>query len=240
MKNKLLPDTDLARVALFESDKKREALRRFKGGYSTLSYKPFRDAVSGIFNARKSLFDDLPQIDWDQIEAAIKRSCSRADWFDPNRILAEALYDYVQSASCKAVEKDFLAVPIGFGARLKLWHDFYYIQDGAPVICFMDPRRSGGLTETGRRFAFSVMHHNLAQGDFSGARFQIFQFPNADDEGKKRVAKVHDFNEADLLSETEVNAAINDTYKIWQEVLEEREQEIRRAAGGGKPGGFGF
>ncbi len=240
-KNRLLPDTDLARMAFLTEDRKKRALRGFRDGYSKLSYAPFRDAVPGIFNARKSLFEKLPGIEWSQVESAIKRSCrSRPDWLKSNLALAEALYKFNEKAPHDAIEREFMSVPIGFGARLKLWHDFYYIQDGRPVMCFIDPRRANGLTETARQFVFSVMKHNLATGDFSEARFQIFQLPPVDIAGIKRKVVVHNFDDAQLLPASEVNAAISDTYKIWLEVLEEGEQEVRRAASGGSSGGFNF
>ncbi len=238
-KNKLLPETDLARVALLPDSQKYAELMKFRlDAKPRLSYSPFRLAASGIVNARKSLLD-LPSQNWKQIEAAIKRACkSRPDWLEGNLCLAQALYNFTQEAPREAFEKEFMPVSIGFGSKIRYWQDFYFNQNGVPAICFMDPRRSRGLNSEGRRFVFSVMQHNVALGDFSEAQFEIYRFPIVDSEESKRRVKMYTFDKSDLLSEADINKAINDTYKIWFKILEEREEEQKRTASGGSSGGW--
>jgi hypothetical protein len=136
-----------------------------------------------------------------------------------------------------AVEKDFDSVPIGFGAKLKLWHDFYTVQGERPVVCFIDPRLNG-LGTLGLRFTFSAMYHNLAFGDFSDATFEILRFPKIKGTDKRYV-HVHQFDASEVVGEDEINAAIDKTYKIWVEVLAERKEEARRHAPTGTGGLFG-
>jgi hypothetical protein len=52
---RLLPETDLTRIALLTEEEKRIELRRVKFGVPPHSYTRIRKAVSGLFNARKSL-----------------------------------------------------------------------------------------------------------------------------------------------------------------------------------------
>jgi hypothetical protein len=130
-------------------------------------------------------------------------------------------------------------VPIGFGARLKLWHDFYTVQGERPVACFIDPRLKDGLNTLGWRFAFSTMYHNLALGDFSGATFEILRFPRIKG-AKERHVQIHQFDPSEVVSEVEINDAIDRTYKIWWEVLAERLEEERRRPATGTSGTFDF
>jgi hypothetical protein len=236
---RLLPETDLARIALLSDKEKRIQLRRVKFGKPPHSYAPFRNAVSGLFNARKTLLE-LPPCTLRDIEIAIQKDCrGHPEWIEPNVALARILFGFNAKRGLVAVEKDFDPVPIGFGARLKLWHDFYTVQGDRPVVCFMDPRLNGGLTALGRRFAFSTMYHNLALADFSEAAFEILRFPKIKDADERRV-RVYQFNPSEVVSQEEINAAIDTTYKIWIEVLAEREEEARRHPPTGTGGLFGF
>jgi hypothetical protein len=235
---RLLPETDLARIALLPDNEKRIRLRRVKFAVPPHSYTPLRKAASGLFNARKSLLE-LPPCTLRDIEIAIERDCrGHPEWVEPNVTLARILFAFNADRGLVAVEKDFDSVPIGFGAKLKLWHDFYTVQGERPVMCFIDPRLNGGLTALGRQFAFSAMYHSLALGDFSEATFEIFRFPRfatADE----RYVRVHQFEPSELVSEDEINAAIDKTYKIWIEVLAEREEKARRHPPTGTGGMFG-
>jgi hypothetical protein len=83
------------------------------------------------------------------------------------------------------------------------------------------------------------MHHNLAVNDFSEAKFQIYRFPAVTgSDNKDRSVRVYEFDTAELLSEEDINEAINVTYRIWHEVLDERREEARRAASSGTGGLF--
>jgi hypothetical protein len=136
-----------------------------------------------------------------------------------------------------AVEQEFYKVPIGFGAYMKLWNDFYTIEDDVPVVSFIDPRRRYGLNELGRKFVFSAMYHNLAIGDFAEARFEVFRFP-MDGDQKARAIQRYQWDQKDLLGIDTLNKAVQETYELWNEILDERERAARmnnskRAEGGG-------
>lgn len=235
-KNRLLPETDLARIALLPDDEKLAQLRQVKLAVVPYSYTPFRNVVAGIFNTRKPLFGDLQPCSLRDIESAIEHACrNRPKWLTPNLQLARIFYAFRQQNIGSAFERTFGAVSVGFGAKLKFWNDFFYDQDGLPVVCYVDPRRPGsGLTTLGRRFAFSIMHHNLAVNDFSEAKFQIFRFPSIPgSKDKKRSVEMFEFDPVELLDENELNEAITRTYQLWHKVLEERREEARRTAAGG-------
>jgi hypothetical protein len=180
-----LPETDLARVALQPDDQKRIVLRAVRSFVPPHSLAPLRKVAGALYAARPSLFD-LPKCTWSEIDAAIRRySGPNLHWIEPNLSLAKLLSEYNEQRGIKAVEWEFPFIPVGYGAKIKFWHDFYSIQDGVPVLSFLDPRLTDGLGMFGRAFVFSAMHHNVAIGDFEGARLEIIRFPKNKHTGKR-------------------------------------------------------
>jgi hypothetical protein len=234
-----LPETDLARTALLPDDQKRIILRGVKSFVPPHSFSPLRKVVAGLYAARVSLLD-LPKSTWPEIEAAIKRCCGRnVYWIEPNLAVAKLLFDFNTERDIKAVEWEFPVIPVGFGAKIKFWHDFYSIQNDVPVLSFVDPRLTDGLGIFGRTFVFSAMHHNVAIGDFEGARLEILRFPKNKYTGEREV-EVFNFDERDVVDEQALNDAIDRTYKIWREILAERTEEARRTPPTGTGDGFDF
>jgi len=239
-KKSLLPETDLANAALLPDDQKRLQLLRVKHGAPNITYAPIRASVPGIFNARPSLIE-LPEAKWEDVEAAIARMCvNRPNSLEPNLAVAKPLFEYAKKQRFDVYQWDFLSVPIGRGAKIGMWHNFYYVEDGKPVISYIDPRRTTGLTsQLARDFVFSVMHHNLARGDFSEAQFRIFRFPvGAGD--TRSLGTPYSFDLTRLISEDVINKAINSTYDMWFEILAEREEEARKNPKTGTGGLFGW
>jgi hypothetical protein len=234
-----LPETDLARTALLSNDQKRIILRGVKSFKPPHSFAPLRKVVPALFQAGASLLD-LPSRNWDEIEAAIRSYCRRnPHWIGPNLEVAKTLFDFNQTRGFKAVEWDFPFIPVGFGTKIKLWHDFYSIQEDRPVLAFVDPRRTDGLSDLGRQFIFSAMRHQFGVGDFEAARFEILRCPRDRYTGALRV-EVFTFNERDTVDLGTLNDAIDSTFKIWREILDERTEEMRRHPATGTDDGFGF
>ena len=234
-----LPETDLARVALLTDDQKRIILRGVKFFVPPHSFGPLRKVVAALYAARTSLLD-LPKCTWPEIETAIHKCCgSNPHWIEPNLAVAKLLFDFNTERDIKAVEWEFPVIPVGFGAKIKFWHNFYSVQQDVPVLSFVDPRLTDGLGIFGRTFVFSAMHHNVAIGDFEGARLEILRFPKNKYTGQREV-EVFDFDERDIVDERALNDAIDRTYKIWREILAERTEEARRTAPTGTDDSFGF
>ncbi len=235
-----LPETDLARVALLSDDQKRIVLRGVRSFVPPHSLSPLRKVAGALYAARASLLE-LPKCTLPEIESAIRRYCgTNLHWVEPNISLAKLLFEFNEQRGIKAVEWEFPTIPVGYGAKIKFWHDFYSIQDDAPVLSFLDPRLTDGLGIFGRAFVFSAMHHNVAIGDFEGARLEIVRFPLNKYTGKREV-EVFKFDERDVVEEAVLNNAIDDTYKIWREILAERTERMRREPPTGTgDGGFDF
>lgn len=236
-----LPETDLARIALLPDDHKRILLHGVKSFVPPHSFAPVRKTASALFEARASLLLELPARNWEDIEAVILKHCrNNPHWIGPNLDVAKALFAFNQRRGFPAVEWDFPFIPVGFGAKIKFWHDFYSVQDGRPVLAFIDPRLTDGLSGLGRTFMFSAMHHTVAVGDFENARLEILRFPKNKFTGEREV-EVFNFDERDIVDEGVLNEAIDRTYKIWREILAERTSEVRRMASTGTDDeGFAF
>jgi hypothetical protein len=235
-----LPETDLARVALLPDDQKRIVLWGVRSFVPPHSLSPLRKIAAALYAARPSLFQ-LPRCTFPDIEAAIRRLCkTNLHWIEPNLSLAKLLFDFNEQREIKAVEWEFPTIPVGYGAKIKFWHDFYSIQRDVPVLSFLDPRLTDGLGIFGRTFVFSAMYHNIAVGDFEGAKLEIVRFPFNKYTGKREV-EIFTFDERDIVEEAELNRAIDRTYKIWNEILKERTAASAFAKlTGTDDGGFGF
>lgn len=234
-----LPETDLARIALLPDDQKRILLRGVKSFIPPHSFAPLRKVAGALYEARPSLLD-LPPRTWAHIEAAIRHYCrNNPHWIEPNLTVAERIFAFNQERGFKAVEWDFPFIPVGFGAKIKFWHDFYSIQDDRPVLAFIDPRLTDGLTPLGRLFIFSAMYHTVAVGDFEGARLEILRAP-WNPFTKEREVEVFTFDERDAVDEATLNAAIDRTYNIWRVIVAERTDDARRQPPTGTNDGFGF
>jgi hypothetical protein len=234
-----LPETDLARAALLPDKQKRLLLRGVKAFVPPYSLTPLRKVVPAAYGTRASLFD-LPNRTWVDVENAIKRYCrNNPEWIEPNTTVAKALFDFNERRDISAVEWEFREVPVGFGAKMKFWHDFYSIQDGTPVLSFVDPRLQDGLGSLGRTFVFSAMHHLVAVGDFEGARLEILRFPKNRYTGEREV-EIFLFDKRDIVPEAVLNEAIDRTFKIWIEILGERTEALRGQRPTGTDDGFEF
>lgn len=236
--NRSLPETDLARVALLPTDQKYLHLRRVRDFKVSHSWTPVRKALPAIWQARKSLFV-LPDASFSDVENAIKRSCRRhADWVQPNINLARLMYDDVKKRRIKSVEWNFGLMPVGFGASVKFWPDFYSIDTDQISVSLIDPRRGHGLTKLARTFVFSAMHHHITSvADFRETKFSIMTFPT-DKETDERSIRRFDMTAEDLVDLPTLTAAIQETYAVWRKVFAEREEEARKTAPTGTDGLF--
>jgi len=222
-----LPETDLARDALLPDDQKWIVLRGVRSFKPPHSFTPLRKVVPAAYNARASLLD-LPTRTWPDIEGAIHRHCrNHPDWIEPNLAVAKVLFDFNQQRMIAAVEWEFREISVGYGAKMKFWHDFYSVQNGVPVLSFVDPRSQDGLGILGRTFVFSAMYHLVAVGDFEGARLEILRFPKNRITGERQV-EVFTFDEHGVVDEAVLNAAIDRTFRIWREICAERVDDARR------------
>ena len=228
----LLPDTDLARIAPLSDDQKRIALKQMQGGYSTFSYKHVRSCFADICNLQVGMFAPVAPTPWEKIKERLTKSCKAGDEVRNNVQIAKALHDYAVSSNIAGRQHDFFPLAMGIGRKVSLWLPMVLAIDDKPYAIFIDPRRSKGLTELGRKFAFSMMHERIraADEDFAHLSLGIVRFTDNDD--GSRSVKLHADTGVELYSLDALERMVASTYRIWQEVIEEREAEMRRGRTG--------
>lgn len=177
------------------------------------------------------MFGPLEPAPWDKIRDQLTRACKAGDELKNNLQIAKALHDYATSCSIMGRRHEFFAMPMGAGRKVSFWLPMILAIEAKPYAVFIDPRRTKGLTELGRRFVFSMMHERIraADEDFASVNLGIIRFTDNDD---SRVVRLFSDEGVKLYSLGELEAMVASTYRIWQEVFEERTAEARRKGTG--------
>lgn len=228
----LLPDTDLARIAPLSDDMKRSALRRMRAGFPTFSYEHVRRCYGDIFNIQPPMFGAAEATPFANVKDRLARYCKAGEEFTNNLRIAKALHDYATSASIKGRHHEFFPMAMSMGRKVTFWLPMVLAIEEQPYTLFIDPRRSTGLTELGRRFVFSMMHERIraADEDFAAVNLGIIRFVDHDD--GERSVRLFDAAGVQLYSIDELQDMVASTYTMWQEVCEERAAETRRKGTG--------
>jgi hypothetical protein len=227
-----LPDIDLARIAPMPKDQQRRQLEQLRYGRPPFSYGPLRACFHDIFNVQPAMFGPVAPTDWSIIETQLHRRCRSDEELKANLAVARGLHHFAISTNLLGRAQDFFPLAMGAGQKVSYWLPMVLSHEGQPLVPFIDPRRSRGLTREARRFAFSMMHERIraADPDYEAVRFAIFQFGEMVED--QRRPTLHTDADVVLFSLDELEAMVSATYALWQEVCEEREVEERRKATG--------
>lgn len=233
MKIRRLPEIDLARIAPLSTDRKRRALEHFKLGHPTITYKPVRSRFADIFNVQLDMFAVADPTTWPVLERLIRAEATSDDAYNANLLVAKGLHDFVRSNELRSRSYTFYPLSLSVGEKVEYWLPMVVTLDDIPFVIFIDPRRGKKLTVEARRFVFSTMHEHirLANPDFSAARLGIVQFGDA--VGDQRPVKLSTDEGVELFGFGQLDQMVRETYDIWREVSEARENEVRRKAAGG-------
>lgn len=238
MKIRRLPEIDLARIAPKATEQKRIALENFKVGQSkiTITYRHVRVLFADIFNVKPDLFSEADPTAWPVLERLIKRSAKPGDEAGANLLVAKGLYQFANVNALRSRSHNFFSLPLSIGEKVEYWLPMVTAFDGAPLVVFIDPRRGKKLTAEARRFVFSMMHEHIrvANPDFATARLGIIQFGDA--AAGQRPVKLSTDEGIELFAFDQLDQMVRETYDIWREVSQAREDEVRRKAAGGGHG----
>ncbi len=232
MKIRPLPDIDLARIAPMQRDQKYRSLFAFKEGRPPYSYEAVRRCSFDIYNIQPEMFGPAERTAWSVIDHDIAKFAKKEEAIIANRNVARSLYNFSSEHDLIGKEIDLFPMKIGGGRRIVIWNSVLLNMDGRLLVPFLDPRKSKGLSELGLKFAFSVMHEHIreADPDFDKVVFGVFKFP-AEKSGSRKAQLVleDDFGK---FSFDQLDEMVAETYEIWIEVCEEREEEVRKSSGG--------
>ncbi len=236
MKIRRLPEIDLARIAPLPADQKRRALEHFKLGHPTITYKPVRTRFADIFNVQPYMFAAVDATAWPVLERLIRAKATSDDERDANLLVAKGLHTFAQENALRSRSQPFFPLSLSVGEKVEYWLPMVTALEGAPLVIFIDPRRGKSLTGEARRFVFSMMHEHIraANPDFATARLGIVQFGEAVED--QRPVKLSTDEGVELFGFDQLDQMVRETYDIWREVSEAREDEVRRKAAGGGHG----
>ncbi len=241
MKTRRLPDTDLARIAPLSRDEKVAALKRQKTGHAPLTYNPVRSQALDILNAQSQMLGPSPETPLKTIIAAIERAAKSPAEAESNEEVAQLLYEEVRKRGFRTYSTDFTAFTTRPGDSAAYWLKAVMVSPGGELLVPLpDFRRTYRLTPKGRLFAASVMHQAIRvqnPTDFGSARLGVFHFPQASTRDPRTVSFeiVSDYG---LYTAEELASMIAETFALWDEVLEERTEEVRKTGTGGSGGLF--
>jgi len=227
-----LPDIDLARIAPLPKDQQLKQLHQIRHGRPPFSYAPLRFYLHDILNVQPAMFEPVVATNWSMIETILAKKCRSEDERVANLRVARGLHHFALDTKLSGRAQDFFPLSMGGGQRVVYWSQMVLSFEGKPLVPFIDPRRSRGLTREGRRFAFSMMHERIraADPDYASVRFAIFQFGDVDDDQRNPVINMDDGVE--LFSFNQMETMVSATYELWREVCDEREMDTRRKATG--------
>lgn len=236
MKIRRLPEIDLARVATLPTDQKRRALESFKLGRPTITYQPVRTRFADIFNVQPDMFAVADPIAWPILERLVRAKATSDHECSANLLVAKGLHDFANSNALRSRSQAFFPLSLSVGEKVEYWLPMVTALEGTPLVIFIDPRRGKGLTAEARRFVFSMMHEHIrvANSDFSTVRLGIVQFGEAL-EGRRPV-KLNTDEGVEFFDFGHLNQMVSESYDIWREVSEAREDEVHRKAAGGAHG----
>lgn len=178
------------------------------------------------------MFGPTKTTNWTKIEKHLIDDCTSDAERQANIAVALGLYNFAIETRLFGRKQEFSPLLMGSGRRVAYWIPIILSLDDQPFVPFIDPRRSRGLTQEGRRFAFSMMHERIrvADPDYAAVRFAIFRF--GDKENEQRSPILYTDEGIELFSFDQMEDMIRTTYELWHEICTEREEEARRSASG--------
>jgi hypothetical protein len=239
MKIRRLSEIDLARIGPLDSVEKRHRLRLLRFGRPPHTYGPLRGQLGDILNLQPEMFGSSTEVTpWETISAAISKAANHDAEAKFNLAVAKSLYDFALERNVRSYRKPISAWPVGYGQSVSYWWNLYTVLEAQPCFIFADPRISNPLTRDGRKFVLSLMHERIRvpDPDFAESRLVVVQFGKG--EGGARTIRLFDATEGELFNIDQLNEMIDETYKIWIEVLQEREDDGRQRPTGTNPMGF--
>ena len=212
-----LPETDLANWALLPTSLKKKNLEAHEKPKSIPgSYEPFRRVFPDAINQQFPLFDkELSGSRWPEVERRLRQQCKgNGELIKMNRQILHATHAYAtrQGVVAHGIEVQPLRFFGGTGYSFGLNMIVRY-PDRASVV-FLDMRRTG-LTDGGKQFAFSALHHRFREAypDLASAQLEIWRYKNNDSRDLICLQPERPILDWDFMVEQVVA-----THRLWEDV----------------------
>ncbi len=227
MKIRRIPETDLARITVLDPQSQWTQLKRLRNFKPPHTYKPTKTCVPDILNEQGPFTGSEPT-PWDKIDELIAKTATHQKEYEYNRAVAYSLHGFCTEHRIVSRRKPIAPWPVGFGHHVVYWWDLYCLLESRAVIPFIEPRLNNPMTALARLFAFSLIHERVrvSDPDFADAALLILQFGKGE-EGYRPI-RPHWAEGLHLFDSGEINEMVSTTYRIWKEVLSEREEMERK------------
>jgi hypothetical protein len=208
-----LPETDIANLAFRSADFKIGFLsnwlkpKQIKG-----SYEPLRRSVGEAANVGLPLLPEIEATSLEQLERLVVKACKgNDDLLNMNLAPVRAIRQFVTDNNAEASFLDDLPVALYPGMRYSFWAPMLIRYGGISRIVFFDLRRTNGLSDSGLRACFSIMHDRFRalNPDYGDVQFESWKFAN---NTSRKIKAISEWG--DLIGYNDIMADVADTYAI--------------------------
>ncbi len=220
MKLPKLSEITLARNAAERETRQRAELARLMGEDGPRwGYEPLTRLIPDVFSLCFPLAGPSKPTPFHVIERTLTQKCTHQKQRMCLISAAETLHKFVRREGITGRYQQFGKMHMGRAAgEVVYWAPMVLNVEGRPTVIFVDPRRSGRLSESGIRFVLSMMneHVRINDPDYVSVRLAVLQV----DYGKGRAAEPF-FNFDDnvpLFSLSELQSMVDRTYAIWDDL----------------------
>jgi hypothetical protein len=223
MKSRRLTETDLANLAFKSVEVKRSRLVSIERPKPIIgSYEPFRQHNGDAFNEQYPLLNEEQAATPIQtLEDFIRKACKgNSDLLSMNIPVAQATHAYVVKHGIQARREQIRPLTLPFGHTYDFGMPMLFTYNtGRIVAAFPDLRRTQPLSETGRRFIFSAMHHRWRENypDLACIELEHWRFAN----NNTRNIRPYSCSEQDLIDYDTIVSDVKQTFEIWHQVIDE-------------------
>ena len=233
MKLRKISEITLARNATERETQQRVELARLMGDDGPRwGYEQLTRLIPDIFSLRLPLSGPSVPTPFHVIERTLTQRCKHQKQRTCLIMAAETLHKFVKREGITGRYQQFGKMHMGMAAgNLVYWAPMVLNVEGRPTVIFVDPRRSGRLSENGIRFVLSMMneHIRINDPDYSSIRLAVLQI----DYGKGGAAEPF-FNFDDnvpLFPLNELQSMVDRTYAIWDDLRRGQQAAVLTGTG---------
>lgn len=210
------PVTDLALAVTYKGQRRERFIQQFVDAFTIKSWRAVRESAHLIYNAQPPIGLEMPSLDWQVIEAKIRRSAGKQN-AAANVHVACMLRDLIRPRKFIAYRTSEQFIHLSPGRLVKVGLDYYMVENGKVIFQFFQPRADARVDSQVCRTLMSLVHYAYVFGDFEGALIEMADLsaPSPKDD---REPRFHRLSERDLMSREEINAEIDDVHSLLERI----------------------
>jgi hypothetical protein len=229
VKNRRLPETDVANWAFLPPSQKEKVLAAWlKPRQANGSYDPYRLTAGDAVNQQLPLYPTRQvATPWDKLAEAVRLKCRGDDQLlAMNLPVAKATHEFASKCDLTAEPVEIGAITFKHGHRYEFGPRLVLRYDGGASSMFADLRRRGNLTPHGRRVVHSIMHLRYRENfpEYSSLRLETWRYQDNDE----RSIQVFRHEGEPLYSYDALSDDISETYNIMNWIRAGAQEQHRK------------